>query len=170
MPYLDNAEFYQQIRLDEPWNSRHNLTLFQSSTFKIWRCPAAFKNDPQETNYIVITGPGTSWPKEGCLKKTDIIDGLDETILVVEVAESNIPWYEPRDLPIESFDPIINHDPRTSISSHHPRSLGPHVLFIDGHTQRLKPSVNAETIRALITPNGGEKIDIESLQTHSFWK
>ena len=38
------------------------------------------------------------------------------------------------------------------------RNVGINVLFGDGHVQMVRSSINGATMRALVTPNGGEVI------------
>ena len=93
-------------------------------------------------------------------KISDITDGTENTIAVVEVADSTVHWLSPVDLKINDLSFAINSG-NNSISSHHPN--GPAVLFCDGAVFRVNPSIDAETLRALCTINGGEDVSRETL-------
>ncbi len=66
----------------------------------------------------------------------------------------------PEDLNVESMSFVVN-DGAASIASDDPR--GPWVLFGDGHVFRLSPKVEATTLRALVTIDGGEAVSRDDL-------
>ncbi|MBQ9873454.1 MAG: DUF1559 domain-containing protein [Thermoguttaceae bacterium] len=57
LPYLGAEEkaLYDQIKLDEPWNSEANVK-FQESAPSVYRCPAAEFSAPGETCYSALLG------------------------------------------------------------------------------------------------------------------
>jgi hypothetical protein len=62
-----------------------------------------------------------------------------------------VPWTKPEDLP---FDP---ENPLAALGNVSPRGFL--AGFFDGHVVQLK--VDNRTLKALITPDGGEPIDVE---------
>jgi hypothetical protein len=74
--------------------------------------------------------------------------------LVVENQGEGIHWMEPRDLRFDAMDPSFNS--ARGISSPY---VAPAVVTVDGEIHRLKPTLSAETLRALLTPNGGEILE-----------
>ena len=115
------------------------------------------------TSYVAVVGPGTMWDNPKGVKMSDVPDGLSRTILVVELADSDIHWMEPRDLDIRSLPKKINSKSvLSSISSKHVR--GACVAFADGNVRFLDEETAAETLEALLTRNGGEEIDVDVLQ------
>ena len=85
---------------------------------------------------------------------TEISDGLSNTILCVAVgSDKAVPWTKPEDLP---FDP---QRPLAVLGKVSPKGFI--AAFFDGHVMQLK--VDNETLKALITPNGGEVIDRSKL-------
>ena len=108
-------------------------------------------------------GPGTVFPSDGtshCL--ADVTDGPGDTLIVVEVVDAGIHWMEPKELDWETmgFRSTTNHP---SVSSNHPFKgagySGPHVLTVDDMVTSLPRNLRPETLRALFTIAGGERID-----------
>jgi hypothetical protein len=155
LPFLEEGPLYEQFRLDEPWDSEHNLALLE-------RMPLVYAdpNAPPEevarglTTLQVLTGPGTPFakPADG-LRLGEISDGASRTVAIVEVTPENaVPWTKPDDL---EFDP---ERPLAGVGN--PRRAGGMfgVGFFDGHVQMLPPDASPDVFRAFVTPAGGESI------------
>ena len=77
-------------------------------------------------------------------------------IVVVEIGESDIPWYEPRDLRIDTMSFRIN-DPDPSKPCIGSRlSRGAIVGFADGHVEFLPEDTAPEKLHAMITIAGDD--------------
>ncbi|OYV85053.1 MAG: hypothetical protein B7Z73_14310, partial [Planctomycetia bacterium 21-64-5] len=158
LPYLDPT-LAAQYRYDEPWDGPNNR-LLHARTPAVYRCPS----DPSPgisgiTDYVVIVGPGTVF--EGGNKYTtteEIADGLPGTLLVVEVAETNIGWLEPRDLRIEQVSGAINAPKGDEVSSEHPG--GANVLAADGTVHFLSEGRPAQDVHGLATKAGDEAVSL----------
>jgi hypothetical protein len=90
------------------------------------------------------------WPGEQGMTIGEITDGTSNTLMLVEVHNSNIHWMEPRDLPIEELDAWL--DP-----THQPTLAGTGgmlVLHADARVEVLPPDVTLARLRALLTPAG----------------
>jgi hypothetical protein len=121
----------------------------------IYGCPS----DPScwqngETNYVMITGPGTMFEDGKAPKLREIRDGAENTIMVVEVAKSGIQWMEPRDLEFDKMSFRINDPTQPSISSRHP--YGALVLRADGSVHFMRNDTDPAVVRALITHDAGD--------------
>lgn len=148
LPYLDQAALYQQFNLEEPWDSEHNKALLK-------QMPALFKTDGVEkeghTSLATFTGENTPFNGKAGPKIQSITDGTSNTILVVEAgADKAVPWTKPADLDVDPEDPL--------------KSLGKigeifQALFMDGAVRVLPQTIEPETLKALITPSGGEVVD-----------
>ncbi len=122
---------------------------------------------PRMTNYVAIVGSGTAFPGgDKSVSLEDITDGPENTILLVEIANSDIHWSEPRDLVFDEMSFKINDPAEPSISS--PHADGPNVVFVDGRSHRLSESIPPDILRGLITINGGEKISRYDLKQQGF--
>ncbi len=116
--------------------------------------PDRHPGTPGMTNYVAIVGPGTVWPGEQSAKLSDLTDGTSNTLMIVEIAHSDIHWMEPRDLPIEELAAWL--DP-----NHKPQLLGNHIeggmaAFADGHVELLSRDVTIERLKALATAAGSD--------------
>ena len=79
---------------------------------------------------------------------------MSNTILCVEAgADKAVPWTKPEDLP---FDP---EKPLAALGKVSPKGFI--AAFFDGTCEQLK--VDNKTLKALITPDGGEVIDLAKL-------
>ena len=166
---------------EAPWDNKANLELAQNRGFAyLFACPsgprfnvpsdAGFDAErPRFTNYVAIVGPGTAFPGGNkTVSLRDITDGVENTILLVEIANSDIHWSEPRDLQFDQMSFTINHPTKPSISS--PHSKGPGVMFADGRFFRIAESMPPTTLKALVTINGEEDISRDQLVSQGLLK
>ncbi len=95
LPYLGLGDFYQEFKLEEPWDSPHNLALLK-------HIPPAFVSPErydEKTNYLAPHGPGTAWHGIRGKDPLSFADGADTTLIVIEADESSaVPWTKPDDL------------------------------------------------------------------------
>lgn len=110
-----------------PWNHPANLRLEQFGA-RPFQCPGA-PNEAHSTSYVLVTGPETLFPPDRCTTLKDV-EGREDAILFVEIANSGIHWMEPRDLDIGSMSFQVNDPRQASISSHHPG--GARIGLTDG--------------------------------------
>jgi prepilin-type processing-associated H-X9-DG protein len=156
LPFLDRKDLYDQYDFSEPWNGPHNSRLMRMCP-EVFRCPSAKNRDPSATSYVAIVGNGTAWPGDKGVSLADIKDGPDNTIVLVEVADSDINWLEPRDVTFDQAIRGVNVDKQHGISSNHPGIAN--VAYADGHVECLSDETPPATLRALLTIAGGEKIE-----------
>jgi hypothetical protein len=93
LPYIEQEELYKQFRLDEPWDSPHNMALLD-------RMPAIFEGgdgDRAKSPYRVIVGPGTPFEVGKKVTLKDARSSTADLILIVETANS-VPWTKPEDI------------------------------------------------------------------------
>jgi Protein of unknown function (DUF1559) len=153
------------FRFDEPWDSPNNSTLHGLEPYTMLRCPS----DPAsagstETNFVAVVGPGTMFPSDGTSRRlADVTDGPENTLIVVEVFNAGIHWMEPKELDWATMSFRLNDRTRPSVSSNHPAGgssyAGPHVLTVDDMVTFLPENFPPETLRALLTIDGGERIE-----------
>ncbi len=156
LPFLDRQDLYEQWRLDEPWDSPHNWPLAEQ-TVKVFQCPAVHHAAEAFTSYLAVVGPGMAWEQGECLTVRDFPDNVSDTVMVVEIADTDVNWAAALDLEGAAMSPAINDESRPSISSRHPGVAN--VLFADGSVKVLGTELEAEIVEALLTRDGDEPID-----------
>lgn len=151
LPYLEEAQLYSQFHLDEPWDSPHNLTLLA-------RIPHVYKpptgqlpDDTFGTYYQALVGPCAAFENKIPMTFKSFPNGTSQTILVIEAGDA-VPWTKPEDLQFNPDQPLPN-------LSGHSRKGVIYSLFADGSVHALPNSTDEETLHALITRNGGEKLE-----------
>jgi hypothetical protein len=160
LPYLDK-DLAKQFHYDQPWNSPDNNSI-SNLTIALFQCPAQ-QPAPREptTNYMMVVGPHMISDGVHSCKLADITDGVADTIMLVEVADSSTWWAEPEDLSYEQISCRINHSKRLGISSYHPDGVnaafcGEHADKQGGVVRFLKDDTNPQLVKAMLTIDGGE--------------
>lgn len=153
LPQLGYQSLYDQFRLDEPWDSPHNLALLREMPEE-FACPGGPGRRSGETGYLVVVGPkselgsvNTAFEPGRGSDLLEFFDGASNTLLVIET-DATVPWTKPDDL---RWSPG---SPPPKLAS--PHDGGAHFLFGDGSTRFVKSSIAPATLLALITRNGGE--------------
>ena len=164
LPYLEEEDLYKAYDFNEPWDGPNNRKLLDRCP-TIFRCPSernGRERPSSETSYLAVIGPHTMWPGQQCVKFDDVPDGFSHTIMVVEAADSGIHWLEPRDLHVLQMNPAVNPEHGQGISSKHTGRAN--VALVDGAVWILPDTATTENIKALLTRDGGEKVDWQQLQ------
>ena len=154
-PFLEQQALFAAYRHDLPWNDPANDALCHGIACDcFWHSRHRNVHD-QCTNIIAITGPGTMWPPEGPRHLSDVTDDQFSTIILVEIARSDIAWHEPRDIAIDEVS-FIGGPGLRRIGGHRPG--GAHVVTANGQVRFLPDSTPPETLRAMLTIAGGEDV------------
>lgn len=104
----------------------------------------------------MIVGSRAASPSGERTSLGQITDGPANTIIVAEIADSDIFWSEPRDLTIDEMSFQINDKSKSGKSSHH--SQGAMAVFADGTVKFLDESLKPETVRAMLTRAAGDNL------------
>jgi prepilin-type processing-associated H-X9-DG protein len=153
LPFLEYDYLHRQYNFDEPWNSPNNLAV-TNQVVPVYNCPS----DPTstDTNYMVITGPGTMFDGAKACRIADISDGTSNTLMVVEVAGTGVNWAEPKDLDASKLAYPLNAGGPSSPASHHPGGIN--AALCDGSVRFISDSVAPQTFNSLVTRAGGERV------------
>ncbi len=158
LPFLEQQGLYDQYDFREPWNGPNNIKLL-SKLPPVFECPTSHSPGPPVstfTSYVAISGPGTMFPGAESIRLDQVTDGPAQTLMVVEVANVQIPWTKPEDLDVRTMASRIHDRDHPSISSNHPG--GAVAAFGDGASRFLPGSINGMGLKALVTIAGGETI------------
>lgn len=179
LPYLrfniheeSNApmNLYDQLLLDEPWNSEHNLAVesrLGSEIRKFYHCQSDPIEDSEQfvdASYLAVIGPRTVWDIDRTIRLVDITDGPSNTVAVVEVADSGVHWMEPRDLYIGQMSFEVNGLRGQGISSYHGsesrcrHSGGCYVGLLDGAFRFIQFSIDSTKLENLLTIDDGHTL------------
>ncbi len=147
LPYIDETELYEEFKLDEPWDSPHNLKLLNKSP-SIYRTPGSSAK-PEMAQYLAPVGRGTVWEKRTRLR--DIRDDMSNTILLVEVNdEASVPWTKPEDLNIDFNNPL------KGLGNAHPGVFL--AVFVDGSVHRIPENIDPGTFKRLLQKDDGKMV------------
>jgi Protein of unknown function (DUF1559) len=158
LPFIEQSALYNRYSFSEPWNGPNNIKLLNSMPSN-FACPSRCSNPTHLTSYVAVTGPGTLFPGARSTKFDDVIDGMSNTLMIVEVDSVNVPWTAPWDLDVRTMSFQINDAKHAGISSKHPG--GANVGVADGRTRWARNSVTPENLRGLLTIAGSERISMD---------
>ncbi|MBQ7112057.1 MAG: DUF1559 domain-containing protein [Thermoguttaceae bacterium] len=151
LPFIDQNELYQQIRLDEPWDSEHNRQ-FHSKTPELFRRPGAPKGG---CVYVCVAAeraalqPATKPGVKTGVRIAAFTDGVSNTVLFVERNDKPVCWMDPNaDLTLDEFLATVAEG-----SARYPAG-GTNVGMCDGSTRALAPAAKPEILKALVTSSG----------------
>lgn len=155
LPFMEQQDLYNKYNFDEPWDGPHNRRLAESVPMpRVFAFHAGRHSEGTASNYLAVVGPETAWPGARGAMPGHFADGPDSTILLVENLGAGIHWMEPRDLPFDAL-PLVLGAP-DGISGPY---QDPAIVTVDGHVLRLEPDLPADTLRALLTADGGESLE-----------
>ena len=146
LPYLEQANLYEQYNFDEPWDSENNMKVAK-------QMPAVYMN-PQSTaqdGYTVYRGVGGVSGVMGVNAEGESVgrrfgemsDGSSNTIMFVECPDHMaVPWTKP--------DGGIDPEKASPQQLQGNFSGGFNVSFCDGSTYFIASSLGTETFKALL--------------------
>ncbi|MCL2304208.1 MAG: DUF1559 domain-containing protein [Planctomycetaceae bacterium] len=153
LPFLEQNELYEQIRLDEPWDSEYNKQ-FHSRCPCVYRCPShGIAPDSGGCSYSVIMGEETAFFDEHSRNFDDIKDGMSNTICLVERKEP-INWMDPLN-EITFEEALVGIDEKDGkVGSRH--SGGINAGLLNATVTFISNTIDADVWKALLTIDGGE--------------
>jgi hypothetical protein len=151
LPYMDEDKLYKEFKLDEPWDSEHNIKLVD-------RMPKAFKPvrgkaEKNQTFYQMFSGEQTFLDPSGkAVSMAHVTDGLSNTFMVAEAAKPVI-WSKPDDMEFDGktvpklggmFDGDFN------------------VVMGDGSVKRIPKGIDLDVLKLAIDRADGQVLDLEA--------
>ena len=158
LPLLGQEALYQQFKLDEPWNSEHNIKLLPLIP-QIYQ-PVNQRVPLGYTHIVVLRGPGSLFeePTPPSLGRLFVADGASMTVLLAEAGKL-VPWTKPED---EIVDPEL---PAPWLRAYPSPSSNSYscLAFLDGRVVNLYDQYSHKTNRLV-------KIDARKLHAYVTWK
>lgn len=153
LPYLDSSTLYQEYNFSEPWDGPNNSRLL-SRMPAVYRCPShAGGPDETFTAYAAVFGENCMFRGDKPVRISDVTDGTSNTMLIGEASHAAIPWMKPEDIDIKLHPSLGD---KQGFSSDHAGGL--QVLMADGSVRFLSQHLTPQTLQALFTRNGNEKV------------
>jgi hypothetical protein len=161
LPFVEQQQLYDQLHLDEPWDSEHNKQ-FINQIPEVFRSPRSTAG-PGMTTYLAPRGPRTAFPptpdeEKGKGRQTrgmrlaNITDGTSNTIGVVEVNDEHaVIWTKPDDY---EYDPA---DPLAGLLGTWPGGFL--AAFCDGSVQFINENLDPTALLSMFTRDGGEVVN-----------
>lgn len=151
LPYLEQPALYQSYNFNQPWNGPDNRKLAGSMP-GLYGCPSHRSAGHTGNSIVAITGPGTMFDGRNSRSIESLKPGESAcTVCFAEIADTDIPWMEPRDLDMTNMSFRINDPKRPSISTVHPG--GPTIGMVDGSIWTLRPDTKPAAVKSILRIN-----------------
>ena len=171
LPFMEEKGLYDSYDFDEPWDGPNNRKLF-SQVPDVYLCPShssSSRKGPVAASYFAVIGPQTVWPGAATRQVKDLqeADGMSQTLLVMETHIPDTVWTEPRDLSFEeALNSLYSTDPGRMFGHRYEDFFfdyyaGSNVALADASVRFLHHGLPRETAVALLTYDGGEKLEEE---------
>jgi hypothetical protein len=145
LPYLGEEELHGRLRLDEPWDSKHNRQ-FQEAAPAVYQCPSA-QLAPGQTTYSVVIGENTAFrAKEG-----RSLEAFGMNLLLVTERQQPICWMDPT---LEVTEAVANGwiyrqgEKGSGLGSLHPGGMN--AGYRDASTRFLTETIEASLLQGLL--------------------
>jgi hypothetical protein len=154
LPYIEQDALFRQFRLDEPWDSPHNIQLLKEMP-KTFERPGRSTERPGWTYYQAFVGPNAIFDPQMPTRFSSIVDGTSNTLMLAEAAEA-VPWTKPEDL---TFGPA-----RSMPRLGDPNRQRFNVVFGDGAVKSFGKNPDPAVLRLLIDRQDGQMVFPEVLE------
>ncbi|HZZ80833.1 MAG TPA: DUF1559 domain-containing protein [Gemmataceae bacterium] len=159
LPYLEQGPLFRKIDLAKPWDAMENAPAMREE-LSAFMSPLV-EDGPQTVSGYGVCHYATNVHVMGTKSMTlrGITDGASNTMLAGDVASNFKPW----GMPANWRDPALGllTSPHSFGGPHPKTSL---ILLCDGTVRTVKHDISIDVMKALATPNGGEKLDFGDLK------
>jgi Protein of unknown function (DUF1559) len=153
LPYLEQDALYRKFRLDEAWNSPHNLSLLGEMP-RVYAPVGPEGTGSYATYYQGVVDSGSLFDGQDGARVAEVMSLASPTLMFVEAADP-VPWTKPEDVPYRDGGPL------PAFGGH--SSDGVYVVLADGSVRLINRKVSPETLRALIRRGEAGVIGIEEI-------
>jgi len=144
----------ETLDLFQPWNSKKNMFLaqFPESCFDQLSIGRR-TNHVYPSSYFVVIGGETAFPPNGTTQLSDMTDGIQNTVLIIELAGSTTPWTHPGDVNFSELIAIYETRHELSLDVH---ARGNALIFADGERFYMERKLPFKAFQSLFTIAGQE--------------
>ena len=146
LPLLGEAELHAKFKLDEDWDSEHNLELLEE-------IPEIFQSveGSSQSSFLGFGGEGMSMASGMLHKPDDLKDDADLTIMLMDVGDRlAVPWTQPIDLLSLEVEKLAEIADDTSGKIQ--------VITVSGKKRTLQKRLSLEQLQAMLSIAGGEEV------------
>lgn len=148
--YTDYALQWPNYDYGEPWNGPSNRVTHDGCFPTLYRCPSAqASQNPMCTNYVMLIDDRPGKPNGPPNRPGSVPPSFDDksAVIIIEIADSDIHWMEPRDVLLSELSMKINDRSKRSLSSYHG---GACIAHADGSVEILDEATTEERLRELL--------------------
>ena len=150
LPFIEQQALYDQFKLDQPWNSEHNIKLLDQMPL-IYKHPE-YKELENKTVYRVPSSDGSVLGEHKLIGIEDVTDGTSSTAMVLAVGpDKAIEWTKPEPLPIDVDDVTSSFGTLQKVII---------VLFADGAVRDIPLSMENDNWLKLLNRHDGEVLEL----------
>lgn len=160
---MDGAS-YGDFDLSQPADSPVNRPLLAtpSPLSEMFQAPGSPAHKTLNSSFFVVTGDETPFPQKKQVSSKEISenDGQTTTLMIVEAADMDITWTQPKDIPFDALNASPK-DLRGKGPSTHRSDGAPLAIFCDGHGTMLNPKTDPAVLKAIATWKGKEPVTLD---------
>ena len=159
-PFLESSGFYDAYDFKQPWNGPNNRSLgdeipdmlldTQNNPYqclygpRFYRCPGTPQSqDRMLTNYVMLIDDRNGSPE----RSHDATPRTGSSIIILEIADTDIHWMEPRDVLLSDLRSKTDHLQKNRLPGRHG---GVCVVRGDGSIEVLDEPVTTERLEELL--------------------
>ena len=148
LPFLEQSDLYAKIDFSKAWDDPANEAALRSSV-SVYRCPSS-EFPAGHTSYLAIVGEHNCLRPQSGRMFSEIVDGLNNTVIVVETEPSKAThWMSPEDANEDMFVAV---DPKSKTAHQNGRN----ACMADGSVLFLSVDASRDALRGIATIDGRE--------------
>lgn len=151
LPYIEETPLYNRIDFTRPWDDPANA-LAREQYIPTYLCPSAPYDEDNFTTYLAVVGPNCVFSGPNSRKLSEVTDDSEYTLMVVDAPHDRaLHWMSPYDV---SEEEMLAFGP----DSEFVHIVGFQAAYLDGHVGAIPKDIDKESLRGMLTIDGGEEI------------